>query len=1095
MQNYHTHTSHSNFFTSFKDSHTQYVDYALRAKEVGCQILSSVEHGWQGNHPRCWQVAQDHGLKFVFGTEAYWVRDRKDPDRSNAHVIILARNQQGFYAINRMLSQANEDGFYYVPRVDLELLLQLNPADVMLTTACVSFWGKVPKNRELQDIEYHEDVMDSFAKLANHFGSSLFLEVQAHNTQWQQVVNRICVQMRARYGLKLIAGCDSHYVTPDQVEMRNILREESRVHIDMDHERDPNVYEDYPDETTLRRRFIQQGVLTPDQINEAISSTDLILDFEDISYNKERKLPTIYPHLTQEERNQLYLDRVWGAWDQRKEQILSDAQKIYDLCRNVWKMSADEIEEPTEKRYIDAINYETGIVTSTGTADYFLLDSELVKRGQELGGYLTPTGRGSAGGFFTNNLLGLTTIDRISFPVKLYPERFVTAERLATSLPDIDLNIDDQEPFAQAQLELMGEGHSYPMIAYGTLKTKSAFKMYARASGLDAQLSNTISSQIERYEKAVQYAEEDDKELIDIADFVESQYIHYIEESAAYQGIIVSKSQAPCGFLIHNGDIRSEIGLVKVKNQAKNKEVLCTVIDGATADEFGYVKNDILVVSVIKVNSRTMRRANLPLYSSQEVVFMTAKDQATWEIFGKGYTQGINQCQSEATTAKLMRYKPRELRDLCAFVAAIRPGFKSQLNSFLSRQNFRYDVPPFDIILRNDSSRSAWMLYQENTMSALNLAGFEMERTYPIIKAISKKKTKVIAAAKDEFMAGFQSFLTDKQGVSHNRAVEQADLVWKVIEDSASYSFNASHAGCVSLDAIYGAYLKAHYPHDYYYVLLEDYLKKGNKDKVSAIKQEMQAAFGMKILPCQFRQDNRAFTIDAATNTVTDSLASIKSVSARAAKQLYAWRDRVFASFIDALVAMENDPAFNKTIIDALIDVDYFAEFASPAKLKRVYDEFRDGKNRYDKKHKPATQAKRLPLLREFEAAQPDIPLSIEERVSKEIEYYGYPMSRDKLSYGDYAVIGVDSGRRIHLRLYNLRSGTFGSMFVPKSLFELLPVAPGDIIHIENWRRKPAYGYSNGQRIKLATTELWLEKYFLKFSKKACSLSEKRDTV
>lgn len=1089
MQNYHTHTSHSNFFTSFKDSHMQYVDYARRAKEVGCQILSSVEHGWQGNHPRCWQTAQDHGLKFVFGTEAYWVRDRKQPDRSNAHIIILARNQEGFYSINRMLSQANEDGFYYVPRVDMELLLQLDPKNVMLTTACVSFWGKVPKDRTLQDLDFHADIIDSFTKLAKHFGSSLFLEVQAHNTTWQKVVNRQCLQMRARYGLKLIAGCDSHYAYPEQIEMRNVLREESRVHIDMDHERDPNVFEDYPDEETLRRRFVIQGILSPDQIDEAIASTDLILDFEEITYNKARKLPTIYPDLTQQQRNQLYLDRVWGAWESRKQQILSDAHAIYDLCVNYWHMTPDEIEEPTEQRYIDAINYETDIVTSTGTADYFLIDSELVKRGQEKGGYLTPTGRGSAGGFFTNNLLGLTTIDRISFPVKLYPERFVTAERLATSLPDIDLNLDRQEPFAEAQAELMGEGHSYPMIAYGTLKTKSAFKMYARASGLDAQLANTISTQIERYEKAVQYAEEDDKDLIDISDYVEPQYISYIEESAAYQGIIVSKSQAPCGFLIHNGDIRSEIGLVKVKNQAKNKEVLCTVIDGATADEFGYVKNDLLVVAVINVNSRTMRRANLPQYSSQEMILLTAKDKPTWNIFAGGYTQGINQCQSAATTDKLKRYKPRELRDLCAFVAAIRPGFKSQLNSFLSRQHFVYDVPPFDTILRNDSSKSAWMLYQENTMSALNLAGFEMERTYPIIKAISKKKTKVIAAAKDEFMSGFQSFLTDKQGVSHNRAAEQAELVWKVIEDSSSYSFNASHAGCVSLDAIYGAYLKAHYPHDYYFVLLEDYLRKGNKPKVSIIKQEMQAAFDMKILPCKFRQDNRQFTIDAATNTVTDSLASIKSVSVRAATKLYHWRDRNFPSFVDVLVAMENEPAFNKTIIDTLIDVDYFSEFGTPAKLKAVYKEFREGVNRYSKTHTVATQIKRLPLLVAFEHEQEEVPLSIEERVSKEIAYYGYPMSKDKLAHNDYAIVEVSPGKRIRAKLYNLRTGTWGQVFIPKAEFELNPFSEGDIIHVDQWKNKPAYGFSGGERIKLPTKEIWLEKISLKFSKKVCAPS------
>ena len=312
--------------------------------------------------------------------------------------------------------------------------------------------------------------------------------------------------------------------------------------------------------------------------------------------------------------------------------------------------------------------------------------------------------------------------------------------------------------------------------------------------------------------------------------------------------------------------------------------------------------------------------------------------------------------------------------------------------------------------------------------------------------------------------------------------IEMADPAHNFVTESGLITCN-SHAGCVSLDAIYGAYLKAHYPHDYYYVLLEDYLRKGNKDKVSIIKQEMQSAFDMKILPCQFRQDNRQFTIDAASNTVTDSLASIKSVSSRAAAKLYLWRNDTFTSFVDLLVVMENDTAFNKTIVDTLIDVDYFSEFGTPEKLKKVYAEFREGKHRYSKTHKPETQAKRIPLLRAFEAEQPDELRSIEERMSKEITYYGYPMSRDKLAHNDYAVCEVDAGKRIRVKLYNLRTGKWGQIFIPKAEFELNSLTEGDIIHVDQWLPKPAYGYANGQRIKLPTKELWLEKYSRKFSK------------
>lgn len=793
------------------------------------------------------------------------------------------------------------------------------------------------------------------------------------------------------------------------------------------------------------------------------------------------------------------------------------------------------------------------------------------------------------------------------------------------------MNVDDQAPFAQAQEELLGVGHSYPMIAYGTLKTKSAFKLYARASKLNAQTANEVSSQIERYERAMQFAEEDDKELISLDDYVEPQYIPYIENSAPYLGIIVSKSPHPCGFLIYNGDIRSEIGLIRVASKAGKKSVMCTVIDGATADAFGYVKNDLLVVAVIKINSQTMQRAGLPQYSSQDIILRTANDSKTWDVFANGWTQGINQCQRAATIQKLMQYKPRELRDLCAFVAAIRPGFKTQVQQFLARQKFKYKVPPFDKLLRNDSSGSAWMLYQENAMAALNLAGFDMARTYPIIKAISKKKTKVIEAAHDEFSAGFQNYLTEKQHVKDADAEKQTEVVWKVIEDSANYSFNAcvsgktrlftgrsprrsltvkelyekgkkrkgfgyaysmfkdgrvrknkivdireagyqvifqvrtgggaciectlehkfptpkgkrplsklmvgdelyvvnehakkkrgetgysveprailsikpefvvmtydiemrdpahnfvvesgivtsnSHAGCVALDALYGAYLKAHYPHTYYEVLLEDFLKKGNKDKIAEIKQEMQTAYNIQVVPCRYRQDNRRFVIDSKENYISDSLASIKSVSQQAANTLYELRDKQFDYFVDLLAELSESKTINKTVVDALIDVGYFAEFGGVIKLRKIAWEFRNGNNRLTKQLVEKTKVKRMNALREYEKNLPDEDITPKEHVALEIECYGFPMTRDPQAHSDYAVIEIAGGKTQRLNLYNMRTGRFGTGKIPAAAFKDQPVKVGDVIHINGWQMRTAYGYSSGVRVKLPYRELWITDY------------------
>lgn len=582
MQNYHTHKSFSNINTSFKDSAMSYEDYAKRAVELGHDVLSSVEHGWQGNYLRCYQTAQKYGLKFVYGTEAYWVADRHEADKANAHIILLAKTLEGIYQINEILSDANETGFYSVPRIDIELLGKLNPNDVFITTACVAFWGKL--DRTTRELRWHyggdenspEKILTLFKELDERFHDSLALEVQCHNTTWQKQVNRLCLQLRKEFDLPIIVGLDSHYIYERQKEERRWLREESGVKMhDEDYEFDAEVYEDYPDEQTVIDRLRAQGVLNEDEIREAIDMTDTICFFDEIEFDTSRKLPTIHPELTQEERNQKYLDLVWGAWERDKAKYLASGHR--------------------ESEYIEAIKKETEIVTSTGVADYFILDHEIVELGKKKGGFITPTGRGSASSFFTNTLLGLSTIDRISLPVPLYPERFVTADRLKTSLPDEDLNLSDQGPFAEAQKELMNRagGQAYPMIAYGTLKYKSAFKLYARAQGVPADTANAVSKQIDSYELALkEVEEEDERELIDIADYVDAEYLGYISDSEPYRGIVVSKSQAPCAFMVYSGDIRREVGIMRINANQGKKVVYCTVIDGYTAEDFGYVKND-----------------------------------------------------------------------------------------------------------------------------------------------------------------------------------------------------------------------------------------------------------------------------------------------------------------------------------------------------------------------------------------------------------------------------------------------------------------------------------------------------------------------
>ncbi len=1069
MQNYHNHKSFSNAFTPFKDSHVSYIDYARRAKALGQRVLTCMEHGYQGNFLRLWSLVEsesfrrefgDYPFKLVFGAEAYWVVDRTQADDTNAHICLFARNEQGRRQLTEILTIANEDGFYRVPRVDLELLHRLHPRDVLVTTACVSFWGKIP--RETGELVWTEGIDDVFRELHAHFGESLYLEVQAHDTDWQRQVNRHVLQLSRERGVPLMVGLDSHYITSEQKQERIWLREESGVKLEENRGQN-GVFEDYPDEDTVRKRFARQSVLSPAQVGEAMHNTDVFLSFDDLSFSKAKKLPTIYPERTQQERNKRYLDLVWNSWEDYKKDI-------------------PETEWP---RYEAAIREETDVVVSTDMSDYFLIDYELVRKAKSMGGVITPTGRGSGGSFFTNTLLGFSTLDRLSLPVTLYPSRFISKERLmAGSLPDLDLNVANPEVFAQAQEDIMGKGHAYPMIAYGTLKLKSAFRLFARARGVPMTTQNSISEQLEDYETELKNASDDEE--IDVYDFVDEDYREYVEGAKAYLGIVVSKSQAPCGYLIYNGDIRSEIGLIRVTSKTTKKSVLCTVIDGYTADEYGYVKNDLLKVDVVLTNYNAMQEAGLPALSSKQIIELTRGDRATWDLLAKGYTVGINQCERPATKQKLMQYRPQNLTELSAFVAAIRPSFKSKIQAFLDRPHFDYGLHALDALLQTPEMGSSWILYQEQLMGVLGYSGFPMDQAYSIIKAIAKKHPEIVKPLKERFIEGFALKVAEDEGISLSTASDKAEEVWQIVDDATGYSFNASHAVAVSLDALYGAYLKAHYPLQYYKTLLSLCAEKKQKDRIAMIKAEMLAAFGIRLTHCRFGEDNREFAYHAAENTITDALASIKGISKGCAVKLHTAARIEHASWVNFLLYSMENGCVKADQLKTLVKLSYFECFGGGKKLLSLVDEMEKGANRIYKTLSDKTKALRHEKLLLMERAMPDEDFTPLEKAAFELEYMGAPVSRFDVPGNMALVLDVNDRYSAKVTLYNLRKGTSGMMKIKKDQYRLLPLKEGDVIVVDGWSRRPRYRYTpavDGKRRKpkliSGQFDLWITGYHL----------------
>lgn len=1074
-----------------------------------------MEHGFQSNYYVPYELVQknnekykkqyDDGkiskeeyesnlLKFVFGAEAYWVKDRKKEypvidketgevkkdksgniitkkDRSNCHIILLAKNEEGRRDINEALAMANIDGYYGQPRVDLELLLKIKPENVLATTACIAYWK-------------YDDIEEITKTLHDHFGDNFYLEIQCHNTQAQKILNRKILDLSEKYGIDIIFGYDSHYIyESDSVERDNYVATRRKGYVKDDDE-ESGWYMDYSDEETIRKRLKEQGILNDVQINRCIKNTDILLTFDDLFFDKEVKLPSSNLLMTQVEKDETLKNIVYQKWEEVKPTIPKERIKEYE----------------------EGIEYELNAIIDTHMADYFLIDYKIVNRGIEKGGIVTKTGRGSGVSYYVNSLLGFSNIDRFASPVKLYPDRFMSKTRIlkTRSLPDLDLNLGNPEVFAEAQDEVMTEiygsgGHAYPMISYKPLQKSSAFKLYAKSQGLDFQIANDVTAQIKLYEKALKHADSpEEKEQINIYNFVDKNYHKYLDESVKYQGIINAKSQAPCGYLIYGGDIKREIGLIRCVSgngdgdDDSKKSVITTVIDGMVAENYKFVKNDLLKVDIWLTINKIFDKIGIPTFTVPEMTEAVANDDKTWKIYENGYTLGINQCESNFGKQCCTRYKPKNMQELTALVAALRPGFKTQLDNFLDRKPYSTEVKELDDLLKDSFH---YIMYQENVMTYLGWLGIEQTETYAIIKKISKKKfkDKELKELKTKLLKGW---------VEHTGTEEGFEKTWDIMEAFSSYAFNASHAYSYAYDSVYGAYLKANYPYEFYSVMMQHLSEKGEKDKVTAYKQEMQQAFGIKNGDYKFGLDNREFSIDKEHECINPSLVSLKDFSQSIANTLYELGQKKYDSFIDLLEDLRVAGISESRIVD-LIQMNYFSDFGSMTYLTSVLDYFKifyknkkylqQGKkdkmfeNNIDfdiiRRHCKSETVKTFmgidakAILEDLTSTIENKPDSFKTIIQSRFDVLGYIDIIDK-KYAGYCVctdLNVDYSPR--LSLYALANGNTIPVKVDKKLFRKNPIKRGDVVKVIDQQKLPKTKKVDGNWIKLDEKEWWVSEY------------------
>ncbi len=1000
-------------------------DYIERSLELGCKNYFTTQHGWAGKFLEAYDLCKKNNLKMIYGAELYMVKDRKEKDNSNYHIVIIAKNQDGFYELNEIMSESNRSGFYYKPRIDIELIKRLNPNNFFVTSACV---GGI--------LRPSDDMKILFETVYGHFGKNFYLEVQNHPFDIQINHNRNMLMLKQHYNMQLIHANDSHYIYPEQAKDRvKFLKGKGINYGDED-----SFVLDFPDYDTIVERYKKQGLLSDWQVREALDNTLIFDECEELYFDKEIKMPTIYPEFTQEEKDKELSKHLVEKWN--KEKIHVD--------RSRWK------------EYQNGIAFEYKTVKDTQMADYFLFNEKMVELAKEkYGGVLSRTGRGSAVSFYINKLLGFTEIDRFTAPVPLYPTRFMSTARIleTRSLPDIDQNWADVSAPIAASKELLGEDGIYYMYALGTMKESSAFRNLCRAYDIPMDEYNEVGKNLDAFRN-------------------DKKWKPIIDEAQKYIGTIESISPSPCSFVLSNKPLSKELGLIRVGNE------LCACIDGYTSDVWKFLKNDYLTVKVWKIISDFYKMIGQPIPNIREL--LERVDDETWKLYEDGMTATLNQADTDISTNMLKRYKPQTDAEMSAFVAAIRPGFASLVNTFLDREPYSTGVSEIDDILQPSYH---FMLYQESIMAFLVWCGMKEDHTYDIIKKISKKKFTPEAKEelRQELIAGYKKNIGAEEGF---------DEVWQVVDDAARYSFNAAHAVSVAYDSIYGAEAKEHHPLEYFTTVLNEY--QSDNEKTSRIIAELDY-FGIQIENIKFGKSKSEYTFDRNTNTIYKSISSIKYCNETIADELYELgRNNNYENFIDVIKDIKEKTSVNSRQLQILTILNFFSDYGSNKKLLQIIDMF---EKYYDRKQIKKSDIDNLGIdltvfdgcfdnetpkmykelhmdkyLQRISQQLEDKQLSIKEQIKYEQKYLEYiTYSNPKAPKGMYYVVEAKFYKdktKPYLNLYNLRTGeTLKTKITSGKNFVERPFQTGNVINVTEFREKNKMKMVNGSWVKTSEME------------------------
>lgn len=857
----HVHTEYS-----LLDGAARIDNLIKKTRDLGMNSIAITDHGVMYGVIEFYKKAKELGIKPIIGCEIYMSTRTmydKSPniDDNQYHLVLLAKDRQGYKNLMKIVSLGFLEGFYYKPRVDLKVLEQYGEGLIALS-GCLA--GEIPSL--ILDNKY-EKARELAVKYRDIFGAeNFFLEIQDHGIREQRLINQELIKLSRETGIPLVATNDVHYLEKQDSKAHDVLLciqtgktvdEENRLKFPTD-----EFYLKNPYEMSELFSYIPEAIENTLKIAERCN---LEIDFSEL-------------HLPEYDVPDGYDENTY----------------LRELCYEGLERRYEKITPQIKER----LEYELGIIKNMGFSSYFLIVWDFIKYARENGIMVGP-GRGSAAGSLVAYCLHITNIDPLKY--NLLFERFLNPERI--SMPDIDIDFcyERRQEVIDYVTKKYGSDRVAQIITFGTMAARAAIRDVGRALNFPYAEVDYIAKQVPfelgmTIEKALQ-ANPELKKIYD-----ENQRVKYlIDTSRAVEGLPRHASTHAAGVVISKLPLTEYVPLQKISDGNVTTQFSMNLLE-----ELGLLKMDFLGLRTLTVIRDALNTIKHTKGEEIEITKIPLDDPKVFEMLGRGETSGIFQLESSGMQSLIKELKPTVFEDIIAVVGLYRPGpiGSGATSDFIlskhGKKTIKYLHPKLEPILKETYGI---ILYQEQAMRiAQELAGFTLAQADILRKAMGKKKHDVMESQRQVFINGCRN-----NGIDEKIAAEIFDM----IAYFAGYGFNKAHTAAYALIAYQTAYLKAHYPVEYMASLLTSVMD--NTDKVSFYIEDCKR-MGIKVLPPDINESLINFTV--VGDKIRFGLAAVKNVGKNAIKAIIEARERKgkFVSLTDFCQRVDSGEITKKTV-------------------------------------------------------------------------------------------------------------------------------------------------------------------------------------